>query len=128
MSSQASRPFSGAEFVFQDIEHRPVKFLRLRHAHAVNLEADDGKAAARKNFDHAAGARVGKFEIVRLDQDERLLDFRVLREVDHAVENAAVAVGIFRPELQVALDRSRRRMPPARRARNRSPSPNSSAM
>ena len=64
------------ELVFEDRQHRPVKFLRLRHAHAMDLEADDVEPGARENFDHAAGPEIGKLEIVRLDQDECLLDFR----------------------------------------------------
>ena len=98
-------PLSGAEFVLQNRQDRPVKFLRLRHAHAVDLEPDDVEAGARKNFDHAAGPLIRELEIVRLDQDERFFDFRVLRKLDHVIENSAVAVGKFRPELQIALDR-----------------------
>ena len=97
MSSQALAASLGAEFLFKDRQDRSVKFFRLRHAHAVHLESDDVETGARENFDHAARPQIRKFEIVRLDQDERFLNLRPGRKLDHLIENAAVAIGKFRP-------------------------------
>ena len=75
-----SRPFSMPSFSCNTRQHRTVKFFRLRHAHPVNFESDDVKTGARKNFDHAAGAQIRKLEIVRLDQDQCLLNVRACRD------------------------------------------------
>ena len=70
----------------------------------MDFETDNVEAGPRKNFDHAAGTNVRKFEIVRLNQDERFLDLGFVRETNRFVQHAAVAIGKFRPEFQVALD------------------------
>ena len=89
--------FFGSKFVLQHRQDRSVKFFRLRHAHAVNFESDDVETGARENFDHAARAKVRKFEVVRLDQNERFFDLRPGRKFNHLIENAPVPVGKFGP-------------------------------
>src|SRR5207249_773178 len=56
------------ELFVKDWQHRAVKLFRLRHAHLMNLEADDGKARARKYFNDTAWPQIWKPEIVRFDQ------------------------------------------------------------
>ena len=71
----------------------------------MNLEADNVEAGARENFDHPAWTNVRELEIVGLNQDQRLFDLRVLWKLDRLIENAALAIGKFRPKFEVALDR-----------------------
>ena len=54
----------------QNFPHRPVKFRRLRHAHAMDFDAHDVKARAGKKINHVAGASRGEAEIVRLDEHQ----------------------------------------------------------
>ena len=57
----------------QDFADGAVKFHRLRHAHAVDLDADDVKAGAREEINHVAGPAGRESEIVRLDEHQRAL-------------------------------------------------------
>ena len=73
----------------------------------MHLKPDDEEAGARENFDHAAGPLIRELEIVRLDQHEGFFDLRVFRELDHLIEDSAVAIREFRPKVEVAFHRRR---------------------
>ncbi len=81
----------------QDFAHRAVKFRGLRHAHAMDFDADDVKAGAGKKINHVAGPAGGETEIVRLDQHQRALRLLV-RSIDQRVlDHAAVGVRVAAP-------------------------------
>ena len=93
-----------AQFFLQNWQNRPVKLLRLRHAHAMDFESNDVETGARKNFDHAAGRRFGNLKLSGLIRTSVFSTFASGGKLDRVIENAAVAIGKFRPELQIALD------------------------
>src|SRR5213596_2917933 len=90
-----------AEFFLKDWQHGPVELLRLRDAHSMDLEADDGEPRARKYFNDSARSQIWKPKIVRLDQDECLFDLCVRGKPDGAVEDATVGIRKLRPKFQV---------------------------
>ena len=51
----------------------------------MDLETNDVETGSRKDVDHPAGACAGKLEIVRLDQDECLLNFGSWQVIDYFV-------------------------------------------
>src|SRR5437588_12575103 len=93
-----------AQFFLENRQHESIELLRLRHTHAINLEADDVEAGARKNFNDSTRPQVWKFEIIRLNQHERLLDLCGFRESYHPIEKSTIDIGTFRPELQIAFN------------------------
>src|SRR5207244_4632877 len=94
-----------AQFLLENWQHGSVELLCLRHTHAMNLEADDVEAGARKNFNDSTRPQVWKFEIIRLNQHKRLLDLCGFRESDHPIEKSTIDIGKFRPEFQIAFNR-----------------------
>ena len=63
----------------------------------MNLETNDVEAGPREDVDHSAGAGAGKLEIVRLDQDQGLLNFGPWRVINYFVQNSAVFIGELCP-------------------------------
>ena len=63
----------------------------------MNLKANDVQTGARKNFNDAAGPQIWKFEIIRLNQHEGLLDLCISGVGDDLVQNPTIAIGEFRP-------------------------------
>jgi hypothetical protein len=55
------------------------------------------QAGARKNFNDAARPQIWKFEIVRLNQHEGLLDLCISGVGDDVVQDPPVAIGKFLP-------------------------------
>ena len=63
----------------------------------MNLKANDVQAGARKNFNDAARPQIWKFEIVRLNQHQGLLDLCMSGVSDDVVQDPPIAIGKFRP-------------------------------
>src|SRR5256884_2188776 len=93
-----------AKFFLKNRQHRAVKFLRLPNAHLMNFESNDGEPRAGKYFNDTARPEIWKPEIVGFDQDEGLFDLCVGGEGDDSIQNSAVRIGKFRPELQIVLN------------------------
>ena len=123
-AARAVSPERSAQLVLQHLEHRAVKFLGLRHAHAVHLAGDDVEAgAAKRDRSRRRGARSGKRKLSGLMSTSVFSTFVPVGKLDRLVEQAAVRVGIRRPEQQIAFARCPRPAARARRARSRSRSP-----
>src|SRR6187402_888750 len=69
----------------------------------MDLRRDDVEAATTEEFDHATRTCIRKGKVVRFDQNQCLLDVCSVREIDRSFEQTAVAVGVLRPQLEVAL-------------------------
>ena len=79
-----------AQLFLQDRQYWPVELLRLCDAHLVDLETNDVEPGAGKNLDNASWSQVWELEIIRLNQDERLLDFCVSGKSDDLIEDSSI--------------------------------------
>src|SRR3984893_4374989 len=79
--------FAVSKFFLQHRQHGTIKLFSLRHAHPMDFETDNIETGPRKNFDHAAGPDVWKLKIVRLNQNQGLLDLCLLGKLYCLIEN-----------------------------------------
>ncbi len=89
------------QLLLQDVAHRPVKFLRLRHRHPVDLDAGDGQPGAREDVEDVARTAAGELEVVGLDDDQGPLVLRVARGGHDLFQQAAVGVAVLGPNAKL---------------------------
>ena len=123
ISSHASRPLPAPSLSSKTSQHRSVKFFGLPDAHPVNLEADDRQTGLRKDIDHAAGPQVRKFEIVGLNQNQRLLDLRFRQDSSGPYRESRRRCRNTRPRAGDPLSLPPHRSPSEPPVRSRSPRP-----
>ena len=82
---------------------RAVEFHGLCHAHPMELDRDDEQAGAGEEIDHVARAAGREAEILGLDEHERALRLLPGLIADHALQHAAIRIGMLRPQLQLGF-------------------------
>ncbi len=92
------------EFGAEDIADGAIELDGGGGAHAVDLDGHDKETGAGEEVDHVARLAGGEPEVFGFDEDEGAFADLPWAVGDDAVEDAAVGIGVFGPDLEFGFD------------------------